>query len=72
MGGASVRGGVCCWEANDDMVAGEGTAAAVSNDLGRVRGPSGIEKVRARAARDGNEGIGDDGRGGSGCVVVAR
>ena len=57
-------GGSCCCEANEDSVAGDGTAVAVSRERGRARDVSGSANVRANAASDGNEDSGDVGRGG--------
>lgn len=42
-----------CCAANEDSVAGEGTALAASIEIGRVREMVGIEKVRAKEASDG-------------------
>jgi hypothetical protein len=48
-------GGLNCWAANEDKVAGDGTALAVSIDGWTVRDMVGIEKVRARADSEGND-----------------
>ena len=57
--------GRSCWDANEESVAGDGTAAAESNERGRGREVNGSAKVLARAAREGNDGRGDADRGGS-------
>ena len=51
------------------MVVGEGAAVAVSKDRGRARDPvNGRANVRAKAASEGNEGMGELVRGGSATV----
>ena len=60
---ATARGlGVDCCFANDDSVAGDGTAAAESRDRGLCPLVRGKANVRARAAREGKEGTGDEER----------
>ena len=56
--------GISCWDAKEDNVAGDGTAAAESNERGLAREVNGKANVLARAASDGKDGRGDVERGG--------